>query len=152
MNASILVAAISVGIMVFARLVMGGLALLSGRVPVISITLPIALAGLILAGIVTGQRLAWQWGRLLGLFGGILLSMAAFGVLARAGEQPGYLIVGILLALQALPLFPMFFALGTLGAKQHFCLICPQCGSNKPRGGNFLFTKAVCRDCGTSWD
>lgn len=42
MNASILVAAISVGIMVFARLVMGVLAFLSGRVPAVRIVLPMA--------------------------------------------------------------------------------------------------------------
>jgi hypothetical protein len=151
-NPSILVAAISVGIMVFARLVMGGLAFLSGSVPVISIVAPIGLAVLILAGIIVGHRLAWQWGRLLGLLGGIILSMAAFGAFAQAGEQPGFLIVGVLLAMQGLPLFPMFFALGTQGARQHFRLICPQCGSSKPRAGNFLFTKAICRNCDTSWD
>jgi hypothetical protein len=152
MNASILVAVISVAIMVLARLVMGGLAFLSGRVPIASITIPIGLGILILVGIILGQRLAWQWGRLLGLFGGIVLSLAAFGALARAGEAPGLVIVGVLLLMQGVPLFPMFFALGTQGARRHFRLICPQCGSSKPRGGNFLFTKAICRDCGTSWD
>lgn len=152
MNASVLVAVISVGVMVFARLVMGVLAFASGQVPVISIVVPIGVAALILAGIIVGHRLAWQWGRLLGLFGGIVLSMAAFGAFSRAGEQPGFLVVGVLLAMQGVPLFPMFFALGTKGARKHFRLICPQCGSSKPRAGDFLFTKAICRDCDTSWD
>ena len=152
MNASILVAAISVGIMVFARLVMGVLAFLSGRVPVISIVIPIGLAVLILFGIIVGHRLAWQWGRLLGLLGGIILSLAAFGAFSRAAEQPGFLVVGVLLAMQGLPLFPMFFALGTQEARKHFRLICPQCGNAKPKAANFLFTKTIGRNCDTSWD
>jgi hypothetical protein len=151
MNASIIVAAVSVGIMVFARLFMGVLAFLSGSVSVLGIVWPIAVAVLILIGILMGQRLAWQWGRLLGLFGGILLTLAAMRAFALAEEGPGYIIVGVLLALQGLPLFPLFFALGTRGAREHFRVICPECGSTKLKGGNFLFTKAVCRKCNATW-
>jgi len=152
MSLSILAAAISVGIMVFARLFMGVLALTTGGASIPAVLFPVAIALLILLGIIMGQRLAWQWGRLLGLVGGVILSLAAFGALARSSEQPKLLIVGVLLALQGVPLFPMFFALGTQGAREHFRLICPQCGSAKPKGGNFLFTKAVCRKCKASWD
>lgn len=152
MSPSILVAAISVGIMVFARLFMGVLALTTGGASIPAVLLPVAIAVLILLGIVMGHRLAWQWGRLLGLVGGVILSLAAVGALAQSGEQPGLLIVGVLLALQGVPLFPMFFALGTRGAREHFRLICPQCGSAKPKGGDFLFTRAVCRKCKASWD
>ena len=131
---------------------MGALAFALGTAPGISIVVPIVLAVLILAGIIVGHRLAWQWGRLLGLPGGLILSLAAFGAFSRAVEQPGFLVVGVLLAMQGLPLFPMFFALGTQGARKHFRLICPQCGSRKSRAANFLFTKAICRNCDTSWD
>lgn len=151
MKASILIAAISVGIMIFVRLFMGVLAFLSGGASVVAVGLPIALAVLILIGILGGQRLAWQWGRLLGLVGGTLLTLAAFGAFAQAREEPGYIIVGILLVLQGVPLFPMFFALGTRGAREHFRVICPQCGHAKPKGGDFLFTKAVCRKCNAVW-
>lgn len=152
MNTSILVAVVSVGLMVLSRLVMGGLILLGGGRPILAITIPITLGVLILVGIIVGQRLAWQWGRLLGLFGGVTLSLTAVGALSQAAEEPGYLIVGVLLLMQGVPLFPMFFALGTDGAKRHFRLICPQCGSRKPKSGNFLFTKAVCKKCGAQWD
>jgi hypothetical protein len=151
MKVSILVAAVSVGVMVFARVFMGVLAMLSGTLSMVSVLIPVAVALLILIGIVRGQRLAWQWGRLLGLLGGLILTFAALGAFARASEQPGFLIVGVLLALQGVPLFPMFFALGTQGAREHFRLICPQCGSAKPKGGNFLYTKAICRKCSASW-
>lgn len=148
MKVSILVAAVSVGVMVFARMFMGVLAMLSGTVSMVSVLIPIAVALLILIGIVRGQRLAWQWGRLLG---GLILTFAALSAFARASEQPGFLIVGVLLVLQGVPLFPMFFALGTQGAREHFRLICPRCGSAKPKGGNFLYTKAICRKCNASW-
>jgi hypothetical protein len=151
MHTSILVAAISVGIMVFARLFMGVLILLGGGGSILAVAVPIVVALLILYGIVMGHRLAWQWGRLLGLFGGVLLTLGALGVLARSAEGSGYLIAGVLLLLQGLPLFPMFFALGRPGAREHFRLTCPQCGYARPKGGNFLFTKAICRKCAASW-
>jgi len=152
MNASILVAAISVGVMVFARLLMGVLALGTGGASIPGVLLPIVVAVLIFWGIVAGHRLAWQWGRLLGLVGGILLTFAAVGVFSRADGQAGPLIVGTLVALQGIPLFPLFFALGTPQARQYFRLVCPQCGSSKPQGGNFLFSKAICKKCKTTWD
>jgi len=148
---SILVAAISVGVMVFARLFMGVLIVVGGGGSVISVVVPIVVALLILYGIVMGHRLAWQWGRLLGLLGGVLLTFVAVVTLSNSADRPGLLIVGVLLLLQGIPLFPMFFALGTEGARAHFRLTCPQCGHAKPRGGNFLFTKAVCKKCGASW-
>lgn len=152
MPVSILVAATAVGIMVFARLFMGVLILLAGGWASIgNVVVPIAVALLILYGIIAGQRLAWQWGRLLGLLGGILLTVAAVGVLSKSTEGPRYLIVGMLLLLQGVVLFPMFFALGTQGARTHFRLTCPQCGHAKPKGGDFLFTKAICRKCNASW-
>ncbi|MBN1359801.1 MAG: hypothetical protein JW993_04380 [Sedimentisphaerales bacterium] len=151
MNASILIAAISVGVMVFARLFMGVLLFLAGNVSIFSIVLPVAVALLILIGILAGQRLAWQWGRLLGLVGGVILTLAALGAFARVQEEPGFVVAGVLMALQGVPLFPMFFALGTRQAREHFRVICPQCGSARPKGGNFLFTKAICRKCNAVW-
>lgn len=151
MSRSVWLAAVCGGIMVLSRLSMGVLAMIGGGNPILGFVVPVAIALLILVGILAGQRLAWQWGRLLGLFGGILLTFAAVGTFARAQGRPEVLIVGALLLLQGVPLFPMFFALGTRGAREHFRLSCPQCGHAKPRGGNFLFTEAVCRKCATRW-
>jgi len=130
---------------------MGGLALLSGQVSLLSIPIPIIVAVLILIGIIKGQRLAWQWGRLLGLLGAVILTFTAVSAFARIPDQPAMLIVAILIALQGIPLFPMFFALGTVGAKEHFRVICPACGKSKVKGGNFLYTKVICRECNTQW-
>jgi hypothetical protein len=151
MKISILIAATAIGLMVFARIFMGVLALVAGQASIVAVVLPVAVALLIMYGIVMGKRLAWQWGRLLGLLGGIILTLAAVGAFANAEGDPTTMIAGGLLALQGIPLFPMFFALGTKGAREHFRLTCPQCGAGKPKGGNFLFTEALCRKCGTRW-
>ena len=151
MNKPIIIAVLSVSMMVAARLIMGGLALLSGQVSPLSILVPIVVALLILIGIIKGQRLAWQWGRLLGLLGAITLTLAAIGMFMQVSEEPALIIVAILIALQGIPLFPMFFALGTAGAKQHFRVICPDCGKSKVKGSNFFFTKVICRNCNTEW-
>jgi hypothetical protein len=105
----------------------------------------------VLVGIVAGYRLAWQWGRLLGLVGGIVLTLAAIRVFSQAGGWAGPLIVATLIALQGVPLLPMFFAFGTRQARQHLRLICPQCGCRKSKGGNFLSTKAICKECRATW-
>ena len=151
MNKSVLVAATAIGLMVFSRLFMGVLAFLSGQASIAGVVIPIAVALLILYGIVMGHRLAWQWGRLLGLLAAILLTLAAVGLFSRAGNKPDVMLVAVLIALQGVPLFPMFFALGTKGARAHFRVICPACGVSKPKAGDFLFTEVVCRKCGSRW-
>ena len=151
MKKPIVVAVVSVSIMIIARIIMGGLALLSGQVSLLSILIPITLAFLILAGIITRQRLAWQWGRMLGLLGAIVLTFSAIVTGMQIPENPALIIVVIFIAMQGVPLFPMFFALGTVGAKEHFRVICPGCGKSKVKGGNFLFTKVVCRKCNAHW-
>lgn len=151
MKKPIIIAVVSVGIMVTARIIMGGLALLSGQVSLPGISFPVLFAVLILVGIIKRQRLAWQWGRMLGLLGAVTLTFAAVSAFVNYAEQPGVLIFAILLALQGIPLFPMFFALGTRQAKEHFRIICPECGNSKVIGGNFFYTKVICRKCKASW-
>jgi len=152
MKKPIVIAVVSVSVMVASRVLMGLLALLSGKASLLGVFLPVLLAGLILVGIVKGHRLAWQWGRMLGLVGGILLTLMAVAALARSGEGSGWTIAATLLAFQGVPLFPMFFALGTVEAREHFRVICPQCGNTKVKGRDFLFTKATCRRCNATWD
>jgi hypothetical protein len=151
MKKPIIIAVVSVCTMVTARIVMGGLALLHGRVSLLAILLPIVVALLILIGIIKGHRLAWQWGRLVGLLGAIILTLSAYGAFVRIPVRPEMLIVAILMALQGIPLFPLFFALGTVAAKEHFRVICPSCGGSKVKGSDFLFTKVTCRNCNAQW-
>ena len=100
MNKSIIVAAVSLSIMVVSRVIMGGLALWFGSASPLSALLPVAVALLILIGIIKGHRLAWQWGRMLGLLGAVVLTFTAIMVSLRIPEQPLLLITAVLVALQ----------------------------------------------------
>lgn len=151
MSVSVLVAAFSVVTMIFSRVYMGVRDLPSGNVSFPALLVPVLIAMLMLFGIVTGQRLAWQWGRLLGLLGGAVLTFAAIFAFVDANGQSGVPAHAILLALQGLPILAMVVALGTHGSREYFRIICPQCGCSKPRGGDFMFTRAICSKCGTTW-
>src|SRR4029079_4459314 len=77
MPGSVLLAIMALAILVLIAAVgMVGSIMNSGRV---QITQPIAmgLGGLILIGMITGHRLAWQWGRVLGILAAILYTFIA---------------------------------------------------------------------------
>ena len=152
MNKCVVVAVISLGITIFSRIITGALALLYGTASVLSVVISLVVAAVIFVGFIERFRLAWQWGRILGLLGAILLTFTAVALLVGARDEPGVLLAGVLIATQGVPLFPMFFALGTKGARAHFRLICPECGRSEVKGGNFLFTKARCKHCNFVWD
>ncbi|MHC4482830.1 MAG: hypothetical protein ACYSW4_04710, partial [Planctomycetota bacterium] len=69
--------------------------MVSGTASVPGILIPLVVAVLILVGIINGHRLAWQWGRVLGLFSAVVLSLVAVAALANAKGQPGRLLVGL---------------------------------------------------------
>jgi hypothetical protein len=151
MNASIVVAVICLAILALARVSIGMVALASGRGSPISVLWAPAVASFIMVGIVVRLRLAWQWGRLAGLVGAVVLALLAAVPLREAKEHPRLLLGAVFVVMQAVPLLSMFLALSTKQARKYFGLTCPQCGSGKTRAGDFLFTKAVCCECGTSW-
>ena len=111
----------------------------------------IAISILILIGLVKGHKLAWQWGRICGILGGVLVTLdmvPAVLLVAKGSLSFAFLVIG---PLQPLALYFLFFALGAEGAREHFGLLCPKCGSNKAKGGDFFFNTAVCRSCGERW-
>jgi hypothetical protein len=147
----IIVAIVCLGIVLIARGIMYGLAFISGNVSFVSLAITMLLTLLVFIGLIKGHRLAWQWGRILGIFAAVILCLAAVGTALRFSDQPGMLLVVTLIALQGIPLFIMFFALGTKGAREYFRVICPECGEHKVKAGNFLFTKVICRKCNKEW-
>lgn len=114
----------------------------------------IVLGGLILWGLITGHRLAWQWGRIAGLLGAILAGIV--GMVAIAGGQPGdSAAVRLLMALVFLTistcLFIITFSLGTRSARLHFRLRCPSCGRFTSSAADFFFNMAKCKRCKEVW-
>jgi hypothetical protein len=109
---------------------------------------------LILWGVIVGNRLAWQWGRFLGLLAGLLLLLAGIFVFTGgpAGVPPAARILagGILLA-QAICVYTIFFSLGRPSAREHFRLRCPSCGKFTTAAADFFFKRAKCKGCQTVW-
>ena len=118
----------------------------------------LVIGGLILWGMVAGHRLAWQWGRILGIIGAVLLLLAGGGALAGAGSpdlhraaQVGMMLVGAVTLFYSACLFTIFFSLGTKSAKLHFRLRCPACGKFTNKAADFFFNRAKCKNCGETW-
>ncbi len=114
----------------------------------------VVIGGLILWGLIAGHRLAWQWGRVLGMIGAIVLLLV--GVLAVTAPQadmpPGarYLNAVLSLVVSAC-LFTIAFSLGALSAKKYFNLRCPSCGRFTSSAADFFFNKAKCKRCREVW-
>jgi len=101
--------------------------------------------------IIEGQRFAWLWGRILGLISAIVLTIIALICLVFFGERPYILPTIILIAIQAIFLFVMYFSLDTVEARKHFNVLCSECGKSKIKASDLNFSKVICRKCGKEW-
>ena len=173
MPGSVLLATGCVGVMV-GLTVVGLVAAVLGEEPGVQASSLVALVigGLVLLGLVKRNRLARQWGRLLGLLFACLFTFYFVVVLGAyiymltsdAFEEVGidgpvvdfwmistFAIVLGMIVLPASLLWILFISLGKPTARQHFNLICPSCHGQRTKGVNFLFTKAKCKACGEVW-
>jgi hypothetical protein len=105
--------------------------------------------GLIIGGFLFGHRLAWQWGRVLGLFYGTFLAII-FLVAVNAGKA-GQIPVLITTAVPSALLITMGALLGIRSARAYFRLICPECRSAEAKADDFFFNRAKCKACGRVW-
>lgn len=103
--------------------------------------------GLIAYGLVRRHRLAWQWGRLLALGVSLLEAIMSVAAMVRFGVSWRW---STLIAL-ALPGVAIGIALGRPSAREWFRLVCPACGTGRPRAADFLFQRARCRRCQNEW-
>lgn len=114
----------------------------------------LVLGALIMWGLVVGHRLAWQWGRVLGLIGAILYTVV--GAISLANAAPGAspllsFVVGAVVLFVAACLWVIFFAVGARSARLHFGLQCPDCGKFTSKAADFFFNKAKCGKCKKIW-
>jgi hypothetical protein len=112
------------------------------------------IGGLIMWGLVAGHRLAWQWGRVFGILGGILWILA--GILALSApklqEDLGLrLVSGIVSFIGAAFGFTIAIVLGIRSAKIYFNLRCPRCGAMSSQAADFFFNTARCQRCDCRW-
>jgi hypothetical protein len=122
---------------------------------IVRVLISIGLSALILWGMIVGQRLAWQWGRILGIVAAVLVSIGALLAFVTAARDRASalaaMVVGSILLLQAICLYTIFFALGRPSAMEHFKLRCPSCGKFTYKAANFFFTRAKCKYCNITW-
>jgi hypothetical protein len=149
MSKSVIVAIIAVAIIFLERVVLGVMAVAAGTSSVLNLVLTGGISGLILVGVIKGHKLAWQWGRILGMVGAVILSFIAIMLITHSNPQNVAAVV--IIGSQAILLYILFFTLGTAGARKYFHLICPVCGSTKAKAADFLFAKAKCKDCDNQW-
>lgn len=171
MPGSVIVALVSVAIVVLFNLLMvvGATVANQGLMVLYLVTLLIGVV--VLIGLARRNRLAWQWGRIMGMLGAVLatltVGMAVVGmvmavqsgeldeVFAQAGGRAA-MITGIaigvaMLVLPTLCLWVAFFALGRPSARRWFRLVCPSCESRRVRAVGFLYSRARCRRCQAVW-
>lgn len=159
---SVIVAIVALCVLLALQLVIGILALAASRLfpeqlgRVLGQLIAVAvIGGLVLWGLFAGHRLAWQWGRLLGMLGAVLYLIAALAVLAAGGAQAGppgaRIFVGLFALIVSACLFTITFSLATKPAKAYFGLRCPACRRYTSSAADFWFNQAKCKSCGAIW-
>jgi hypothetical protein len=156
--ASVLAAAGAVGVLVL----IGLLGLIGNLMNLGTVPIPEALISLLglftLWGILVGHRLAWQWGRLLGLFAAVIytlvigLSLTGSIIVERGIPDSSRYLVYVILIATTLCLYVIYFAMGTTSAREYFRLRCPQCTQFTSTSADFFFNKAKCNGCKTVWE
>jgi hypothetical protein len=117
----------------------------------------VALDALIVIGLLSGNRLAWQWGRILAFVAAIIWTSElglVFSIPRTSATSPGdySLFAGLtLIAFPAVGLWVVYFSLGRPSAIAYFGLVCPQCGQPTHKSADFLFNTAKCKKCGYAW-
>lgn len=161
MPGSVIAAVSALCVMVGMELLLSLVVLVVGNLPperlvqvFVRMGISVVVGGLILWGLVVGHRLAWQWGRVLGVIGAVLMLLVGVVSLA-AGAAPGnpvarFIIAGVSLFVSGC-LFTIFFSLGSRSAKAYFALRCPECRAFTSAAADFLFNKAKCKKCGEIW-
>ena len=148
---SVHVAAISLSLVISVQAALVMLLAQAGQVGWAQLAFAAVVAALLLLGILRGHRLAWLWGRTLGLALSIVLGASVAIALVRgaAAAHPALLAI-VALGLIA-PLLVMSIALSRPSAVAHFDLVCPECKATTRRGADFWFKRARCTSCGTEW-
>ena len=148
MPTSVKVAVIATGVTVAFSFLSGVISLVNGAGSIGSLATNLVIGGLILAGMVRGHRLAWQWGRITGVLSLIVLSIALASLLSQVARLNAAELLGLVItSVMAVCVLAAVIALSLPSAFGHFRLVCPQCARRTTAAGDFLFEKAKCKRC-----
>jgi hypothetical protein len=104
---------------------------------------------LLLFGLIKGNRLVWQWGRLLTILAFVGILLATIMIVSKGGSFAHaipFLFYGV-------PALIIFISFGTHSAKEHFRLVCPNCANVKAKSNDFILTMSNVKSvimCGTN--
>jgi hypothetical protein len=150
MPQSVIVAIVALGSMIGMEAVLGVVAVLVDPDKILPVGFALSLGALIMVGFVTGHRLAWQWGRILGLLAAIGYTLVVvLSFTSPKGTDTIWL--PIIFGFLAVCLWTIFFAIGRTSAREHFGLRCPKCSQLTNRAADFFFNRAKCKACGNVW-
>src|SRR5262249_14993645 len=103
---------------------------------------------------IAGHRLAWQWGRLIGMLAAVLYLLVTIVTLSTGieGAPPAArFIVAALAMIMSAGLVTIAVSFGTRSAKLYFDLRCPRCGEFTSSAADFFFNTAKCKKCDKRW-
>ena len=103
----------------------------------------IAVAVLVLLGMIFGHALAWQWGRVIP----ILALLALFGALADSTTTGARVFVAS--AMVVMLSIPILLSLPS--SRRWFALECPRCRTLKTQAASFLYNWRRCKKCHVKW-
>jgi hypothetical protein len=146
--ASVIVAVAATSVTVLLGLVMDLINLGKGGSSIEHLGTSTVIGGLILFGMVKGHRLAWQWGRIVGVLYVIFLGIGMMGIVASLPKMGDAGLVALALTgVLGLCMLTTVIALSLPSAFAHFRLVCPQCAQRTTKAADFLFQKAKCSRC-----
>ena len=147
MPRSVIVAVVSLGCIVGLQALAG----VVGKAPnPVRAVVPLAVSGLLLAGMVKGHRLAWQ-GTLPAVRGRGRVGALA-GLNSLTGRRAGAAIVGAVVGFgAAIAFLAIPLALRRPSAAIHFRLICPACQTRTTKADDLFFSKTRCLRCRNLW-
>lgn len=162
MPGSVQAAVIGLLLLIAALLSVIGVVVSAGR-PAITEPIGLLIAILVLYGVFRRYRLAWLWGRRIGLAGAILNAIVAVVHLVAATTGPGdsaeilqldltsRLLLAGFCAAAAIAQVMVYIALGFPSAVSFFDLDCPQCQATEVSANDFFFEQVKCGKCGNVW-
>ncbi len=108
----------------------------------------------VLIGLISGHRLAWQWGRVLVFLAAIVSFFGPIVLISQIVDPVGEdasLLPPLMISVFCLVFWTIYFSLGRLSARRYFRLICPNCGAPAAQAADFFVTRAKCRRCTYTW-
>lgn len=106
----------------------------------------IAVAVLVLLGMIFGHALAWQWGRVIP----ILALLALFGALAGAVDSGSTgAVIFVVSAMAVMLAVPVLLSFGS--SRRWFALECPRCHTLRTQAASFFYNWRRCKKCHVKW-